>query len=113
MVIMTGGIMSEAKDFYYKVILRTRSQNDTHGNYTDQYIKELESNKADLMSDIFNIKNKYEKLETENSELLEFVSDICLNDIGLSDLNLDWVQLDANRLLNKFKEGRNEHRNSF
>jgi len=97
--------MSEYKDFYYNVVLRTRSQNDTHGNYTDQYVRELEQQNAEsataiicLTMDIFNIKNKYEKLEAEKAELIhEFtvLKNGCKNEA---------IQGFCESVLNKFKE---------
>jgi len=72
--------MSEAKDVYYKVILPMRSQNDTHGNYTDQYIKELESDKVELI------------------QTIEFM--MGFNQLAMSTKVYFW----ADKALNKFKE---------
>jgi hypothetical protein len=104
--------MSKARDEYYRFHQSCCEQANT-------YIKELEAEKADLMSDIFNIKNKYEKIESENMSLTESITDIGLEKIKLESEKAELIheftvlkngckneaiQGFCESVLNKFKE---------
>lgn len=100
--------MSEAKDFYYKVVKPMRGGMNTHGHMTDNYIDELEQQNEQLQKFNVGLADENCKLKEQKDELMaisESYMSLLLSDETISFDN-DRDREEGERiwlLLNKYK----------